>query len=749
MKANSNSSCKKNIYSINRKFLEHTLDSIPDGITIIKPDYTIVYGNKATCDWYNKSLEEIKGLKCYEIMGRKKACDNCYVPMALNQRKIISNVKYFSELDRYMHCVYSPIIDKNNSIEYVIERMVDITNMKNYEKKLVDIQAQHNTLLNHLPFAAWLKDSDRRYIAVNNAFTKFFKVDKNKIIGKRSDEVFGEDTAWQYGEDDIEVLKAKKEIQFEKKIVMGSYEMFIEVNKSPIISLDKNILGIAGTIRDITEQKKNQEKLLKAKKKVEAANELKNNILKNVSHEMRTPLNGIVGTLNLLKSTKLTDEQKEYINILEESSERLSSMIYDLLDLSKMEFKSIELENIEFELKLLLDKIIKYVGLKVQKKNLKFIYKIDPYIPQKVIGDPNKLQQILFKFLDNAIKFTNDGYISFEVLNLETNKNASKIKFVIKDTGIGMPNNKIDSLFQNFTQLDNFSRKKYSGIGTGLGLARKLIEIMGGKIEVKSQVNRGSDFSFQLDFNRADEKMELIDEKKINILLAEDDLTNQKIIKRMLEKKGWNVSIASNGMKVLEKIYNNNFNIILMDINMPEMDGYEATKIIRKNKINIPIIAITAATMREDQSRCLKVGMNDYISKPIRAENLYQIINNYAFREEEDVMKINFGSILEGLDNNMELLEILINDFTSEEYKKNVIDKISESINLKDSKMLEKHAHKLKGTLSYFKIPYIYDLAYNLEKKGKENDFNNANYLFDNLLEQYQSLVNILLSYPK
>lgn len=379
-----------------------------------------------------------------------------------------------------------------------------------------------------------------------------------------------------------------------------------------------------------------------AQQAADKASLAKSTFLATMSHEIRTPLNGVLGMASLLSKTKLDAEQEEYAAAILTSGESLMSVINDVLDYSKIESGKLELERHEFDLKKCVKDIFAIFSLKAEEMNIKLQSNFAPNLCTHIIGDSYRLRQILINLVGNGLKFTSEGFVSLTISEVSRSGKNLRLRFEIKDTGIGIEPAQLDKLFKPFNQIDSTITRKFGGTGLGLVICEKLISLMGGKIEVESQVRVGSTFSFEIDCEMADQpdlfarnvpfpskgfsgQNGLSETFAISypysLLIAEDHVMNQRLIMRIVNKLGYQADLAKNGQEVLDMVREKSYDLILMDIQMPEVDGIEATKRIRAQLGQKPLImAMTANAMTDDYERCIQAGMDDYISKPLDIE---------------------------------------------------------------------------------------------------------------------------------
>jgi len=422
------------------------------------------------------------------------------------------------------------------------------------------------------------------------------------------------------------------EISFEEK-------MFL-IYLSPIV--DSGYLN--GYIFDITERKKMEEQLVAARKTAEEATIAKSEFLASMSHEIRTPLTAMVGMIEYLSDSPLNDEQEKALRVLNGASKNLLALINDILDLSKIEAGQLELENVEFDLEELLSEMDSFMGVGARGKGLKLSYHIELDSPLKFIGDPKRLRQIIFNLVSNAIKFTKKGRIDINVSKRGGKRDIDELEFYIKDTGIGIPLDRVDIIFEKFTQVDPSTTRKFGGTGLGTSISKSFVEAMDGKIWVKSEVGKGSTFYFTVKLKKAkiDKKEKpvkanesIVWKRPLSILLAEDSEDNIMLIELHLKETPHTVDTAENGKVAVKKFKSRNYDLVLMDMEMPVMDGYTATKVIRKweaeeQKEATPIVALTAHVLKEHMQRGMESGCTGHFTKPFRKQAFLEAIHKYG-----------------------------------------------------------------------------------------------------------------------
>ncbi len=532
-------------------------------------------------------------------------------------------------------------------------------------RALDDADRKHamlSTLMNTIPDLIWLKDPEGVYLACNTRFERFFGAREAEIVGRTDYDFVDAKLADFFRDHDRKALEKGIPSINEETITFADdgHREILETTKTAMVDAQGQLIGVLGVGHDISERKaaekelehhrlhleemvvKRTAQLRHAKEAAETANIAKSAFLANMSHEIRTPMNGIIGMTNLALQTDLSDKQKNYIGKAYRSAENLLGILDDILDFSKIEAGKLELEHIDFRLKEVIDNYVNVLRLKAEEKGIQLAIHIDRNVPRDLVGDPLRLGQILINLGGNAIKFSDTGgSVSLLVALKEIKNDTALLYFSVRDQGIGMNEAQQKNLFQAFSQGDSSTTRKYGGTGLGLIISRNIIRLMGGDIWVDSEAGAGSTFQFTVRLGKQQEKPASADTVTVKnepdaddigtrlrgakILLIEDNEINQELVLELLLDKGIEVVTANDGQQGLDLLARDEFDGVLMDCQMPVMDGYEATRRIRLQEKfkQLPIIAMTANAMKGDREKVLRAGMNDHIPKPIKPDLMF------------------------------------------------------------------------------------------------------------------------------
>lgn len=610
--------------------------SMPEGI-IISRDHQITSVNDTACQMHAYARHQFLGLPLHvlfapadveEIIAKIDTDEDAvFEALCMRQNKTLFPAKVSVQT-----VVRDDIVSK-------ILLVQDLTHTKNVEQELQQSERMYQKLFEESGDAIYVSGVRGEMLTVNSAMIELFGYTREEMMGMNAVELYAND-------DDREKFKqvmeqsgtvSNYEIKLCKK---DGTEMDCLMSSNVRRNISMEIIGYQGIIRDITERNRTQA-LIKAKELAERSARLKEHFLANMSHEIRTPMNAVIGMTNLLADTPLQAEQQKYVRGIQSASEHLLVLINDILDFSKIEAGQLQLETIAFNLNDILQNALHTFRYKAADRHIAFQLVCEDNVPTALIGDPTRLTQILFNLLSNAIKFTDaDGTVRLEIKVFSEDIEKAFIAFSVADTGIGIPEDKLYTIFDSFTQVSSNTTRKFGGTGLGLTITKKLVEMQGGSISVRSEVGKGSEFIFAIKYIKAEDKIAPTEQPTeavikplapLYILLAEDNLLNQIVAADTIRKWGKNIKIdiANNGKEAIDKILSGNvYDLIIMDVQMPEMSGLDATKYIRKalGMNDLPILAMTAYATTGEAEKTLISGMNDYISKPFNPIQLYQKI---------------------------------------------------------------------------------------------------------------------------
>ena len=800
-----------------------------------------------------------------------------------------------AELERRVEARTAELSAANSRLEREIEERARA------ESQLHEGERRLQAIVDNAPAIIYLKDRDGRYLLVNRKFDELFAVDCAQVVGKYDSDVFEREYAEVYRANDLEVLHRNCPIEFEERAVrLDGVRTYLSL-KFPLHNGGAEPYAVCGISTDITDRIQTSVELAGAKESADAANRAKSEFLATMSHELRTPLNGLIGMLELLLRTDLDPQQRRYAWMAKSSGDTLLALINDVLDFSKVEAGKLDLESVTFDLHYTVENVAVSLASRAENRGLELICSIHPSVPRSVRGDPGRLQQILINLVSNAIKFTERGQVVVRAAIDRESDRAASVRFTVSDTGIGIPRERRDRLFQSFSQVDSSTTRRYGGTGLGLAICRRLVELMGGEIGVESEPGRGSTFWFVVTFDRQAGKPDFdhdrlqdirqvrvlaLDDNPVNgellhehldawglhhaltcepaealvklrdahragtpydlvlvdmvmpvmdgiefagqvkrdpaledtvlilltslnwqdedvdrfssagfagwlpkpiraaqlldtiaeavvcatagkvrpdvvaeqiraisdrprlgrtrgarILLAEDHEISQEIASVMITDAGYACTCVSNGQEAFDAIRRDSFDMVFMDCQMPEVDGFEATRLIRAHeKVHdaprTPIVALTANALHGDRERCLAAGMDDYISKPLDPERLINVIEANLRRPEErppagspaaperpaavPTVPIDLAAMCRRFESKRTVIESILRKFETEAPR--MLDEIEQSLKAEDFETASRTAHSLKGAASYLSAEHLRKTAAELEALATETD---------------------------
>lgn len=633
-----NSTSEREISNQSTSVTETILEGLPIGIMIIGKDKIIKKINNHALEIIgHQSDRNIVGKICHQNVcpAQKDQCPITDLGKKVDRSEKMAIHKNGREIP-ILKTVIPMVIDGE---EVLFEAFMDITELKANENRIKESEKRHRTVMETCadPFVVY--DQIGRVTYLNPAFTETFGWGLDELLGKRI-EFVPDQKAMQKTQDAIRtILNDGTSVQFEsKRLTKDGRILDVRIAGARLQDEKGDFEGIVVNLHDITKQKQAQIELEYAQKTAEEANRAKSEFLANMSHEIRTPMNGVIGMASLLLSTDLSEEQRDFVQTIQNSGDSLLHIINDILDYSKIEAGKLDLETIDFDLRVTIDEITDLISIKAFEKGIEYVAMVYPEVQSHLRGDPVRLRQVLINLLNNAIKFTNTGEVSLKVkIESESRKNVA-LRFSVQDTGIGIPGDRVDMLFKSFSQADSSTTRKYGGTGLGLSISKKLAKLMGGKMGVNSQEDVGSEFWLTVVLEKQPENnlREVIVPKTISekhVLIVDDNATNRFVLQKQLESWGCRIECVPNGFQALDLLHsaaieNDPFEIAILDMQMPEMDGETLGKQITKDphiKDTI-LVMMTSMGERGDAKRMEKIGFSAYLTKPVKMAKLHDCL---------------------------------------------------------------------------------------------------------------------------
>jgi len=748
-------------------------------ITIMYVDNDIDRANKFL-DYFKEKIKNV----IYAHNGKealdKYISNNIDLVIAYEKVPILNAYNLLTEIRKFNEFLNAIIIVQNCDFEFLKQiSKIDILNdyinyhfdfndmyklIKNNIKKIEKQNNKRENLSlykqyqNALDLSAIVSKTDTKGIItyVNYKFCEISGYSKEELLGKPHNIVRHPDMPKEVFENMWKTIKAKMVFHgIIKNLKKDGSAYYVDTTVMPILDHLGNIKEYIAIRFDVTNL---EESIIEAKK----ANRAKTIFLANMSHEIRTPLNGILGFIKLLKEENLSPKQKQYINVIDNSANTLLHTINEILDMSKIQSGKFELEFIKFDLLETLNSIHNLFIARANEKNINLSLEFDNNIPASIISDEVKLKQVLSNLVGNAIKFTpENGSVKLSIKVLEKNDKKVKIKFIVSDTGIGISKEAQKKIFEPFMQAENSTTRKFGGTGLGLAISKEIVKLLGGELKLESEVNKGTTFYFELEFEYSDEMIKKEDEttlkKEYNgkVLIAEDNEINQQLIKALFNQRNIDSVIVENGKLALEAIENEKFDMIFLDINMPVMDGMEACKLIKEKNLNIPIVALTANALSGDREKYLSIGFDDYLSKPIDIKELDNILDKYLISvdiennltikndeikniDEEEIL-FDKSKAIQRLGIPQELYDKILSNFITKFDKE--ISELEKFIIEKDFDKIRLQSHKIKGASSNLSIDGVAKIAKEIEDAAEQRLEIDYKGLLEKLKE-YEKLLN-------
>lgn len=787
-----------------RDVWEETFNSVSDLMYVLADDGTIVHANRATLERLGLPQEQILGRYCYEVVGGAGEPPDQFLKLLTLENGIqYSTDLYLDQLKGHFTVTGTPLRNAAGFKVGSVHICHDITERKRAEAALMQSERNYRELIEYARTVILRWDVNGEVTYINDFGERCFGFKRFELIGRPlvdsivpASDSAGKDMR-QLIHDIIRFPAEHNEIEYEN-LTRDGRRIWMHWNNTAVYEKDGSLVEILSIGNDVTARKEAEDRLHETNHYLELAvqrsNELaaeaaranvaKSEFLANMSHEIRTPMNGVIAMAGLLISTPLNEEQRGYATIIRKSGKQLMAIINDILDYSKIEARRMGLEDVPFDLAEIMGGVMAMMETGAAEKGLGLACQMDPDVPALVRGDPVRLRQILLNLTSNAVKFTETGSVNLRV-SVESREDVHLVLlFSVSDTGIGINPQQRALIFEPFTQADSSTTRRFGGTGLGLSISRQLAELMGGTLTVASTEGQGSVFSFTARLKRLSltEVERLREEDQVQasppqsaaitrlraqsrILVVEDNPTNQKVALALLEKAGFGCTLVSSGYEALQRMEDELFDLVLMDCQMPGLDGYETTSLIRSRDVavlrhDIPIIAMTANALEGDRDKCLQAGMDDYLSKPIEINRLVTLLEKWLALEgsteesgsqagldensmatqpaaleppvfnEDDYMNRNLGD--------RELARDVLNMFVTS--TPGYLKALQEQLEKKDPAGVRMQAHTIKGACATVGAELMRVTAQRVEQLAREGELASAVPVAARLALDYQRL---------
>ena len=616
-----------------------------------------VFANKAYLDFRGSTLDQLLGKRDEDLFPPEIAA-----AFTADDQKVLHGGQALHDVEesvdsqgrrRWIERIKSPIVDKQDQIIGLQLLFWDVTDRVLAENELKHERALLCSLLRHIPDSIYFKDRESRFVRISDAMAqKFGLPDAAAAEGKTDADIFSTKHATEARDDEVEVMRSGQPLvdRIERETWPDREDTWCLSTKMPFLDETGQTIGTFGISRDITELKKNQDALREARDVADRANRAKSEFLANMSHEIRTPMNAVIGMSELLSQTELSREQRDYVQIVRDSADSLLQLLNDILDFSKIEARKLELESIPFSIRDIVQRTARTLSARAAEKNLELACRVAPEVPDRLIGDPGRLRQILINLMGNAIKFTDEGEVVVDVATDgrpgDTESGRLPIVFTVRDTGIGIPEEQQKPILEAFTQADSSTTRRFGGTGLGLTISRQLVGLMEGQLELESVVGFGTTFTFTLRMPvseaPADPATDLKMLQAMEVLVVDDNATNLRIMEEILTAWRLRPTTAESGPRAIElfdqaKARGESYPLVFLDCMMPEMDGFAVAGEIRRRAADdqTKLIILSSATHPDDSQRCRDLGVARYLTKPIvQSELLENVLQVMGIQEE-------------------------------------------------------------------------------------------------------------------